>query len=264
MVDPDVALVVVDGIGWKRGVVVGEDASRHIWRGQRPQNAFDERGDGRIVEGDNAVGVNLPRDRIADGDRCRAFNGFIRRVRGQERVASVGHGKGACTCLVCSGYCGLHDCVHDLPVAFKVAKEEGVILPYGPAKGTTELVADQRGLLRLAGKWVVGWRKRADRVEDCVADVIVGLAVNLVGSTADADIDDSAGGTAILGGVVVGLDAELADGVRRRGNGLVGKSLVRCAVGIVVDAVEQKIVELTAFAVHIERGIAAGISTVFQ
>ena len=63
-IDADVALVVVDGVGRQRGVVVAEWISRDVGRGKRSQYAFGEGGDGGIVEGNDAVGVGLASEGI--------------------------------------------------------------------------------------------------------------------------------------------------------------------------------------------------------
>ena len=80
----------------------------------------------------------------------------------------------------------------------------------------------------------------------------------------DAHVEDGAGGASVLGAVVVGFYAELADRVRRRLDGLVGEALVRCAVRVVVQAVEHEVIELAALAVHVVGSVAAGHRLVFQ
>ena len=65
------------------------------------------------------------------------------------------------------------------------------------------------------------------------------------------DVDGGAGGAAVLGALVVGDDLELGDGVRRDGDDLVVEALVAFAVGVVVDAVEQEVVEHAALAVDV-------------
>ena len=61
---------------------------------------------------------------------------------------------------------------------------------------------------------------------------------------------------AVLGAHVVGDDLELGHRVRRRLHHLVREALVAGAVGVVVDAVEQVVVEGAAQAVDVERALA--------
>ena len=88
--------------------------------------------------------------------------------------------------------------------------------------------------------------------------------MKLIRAAADTDVDDRACGAAILRAVVVGLDAELVDGVGRRRNRLVRKALIRRAVGVVVKTIEKEVVELAALAVDVERGITTGVSRVLE
>ena len=104
----------------------------------------------------------------------------------------------------------------------------------------------------------------ANGVEVCVAVVFPEFAVEMIGAAVDAHVEDGAGGAPILGAVVVRLDAELADGVGRGLNGLVGEALVRCAVSVVVQTVEQEVVLLAAIAVYVVGSVAAGHRLVFQ
>ncbi len=134
----------------------------------------------------------------------------------------------------------------------------------GAAERAAELIADEHGLLRLTGDGADGRKERAVGVEDGVAVVLPHTAVELVGAAVDGDVDDGAGGAAELGGVVVGLHAELVDGVRRGRDGLVGEALVRGAVGVVVHTVEKEVVELRALAVDVEGSVAAGDRLVLE
>ncbi len=56
----------------------------------------------------------------------------------------------------------------------------------------------------------------------------------------------------VLGAVTIGDDLELLQCIWRHLNHLVRKSLVGCAVGVVVQAVQNEIVELAAQAAHVE------------
>src|ERR1700677_1941742 len=86
----------------------------------------------------------------------------------------------------------------------------------------------------------------------------------MVGTAKDTDVDDGSGGAAILCAVVVGFDAELGDGIGGGRDGLVGEALVRGAVGVVVETVEEEVIELTALAVDVEGGIAAAVGGVLK
>ena len=88
--------------------------------------------------------------------------------------------------------------------------------------------------------------------------------MNLIGAALGGGVDDGAGGAAILGAVVAGLHAELADRVRRQLHHLVGKALVAGAVGVVIHAIDHEIVERAALAVDVERRVAAGRAAVLE
>ena len=208
-----------------------------------------------VAERDDAVGVDLSVQRIDEGYRCGAFD--TGGVRGEEGVTSVGFGEGAGAVLIERGNGGGEGRVSDLTDAFVVGEEEGVVFPDGTAEGPAELVADENWLRRLAGEGVGRRSEGSDGVEDCVAEIVPCLTVKLIGTAANADIDDAACGAAILCGVVVGFDTEFVDGVRGRRDGLVGESLIRGSVGVVVDTVEKEVVEFAALAIDVEGGVAA-------
>jgi hypothetical protein len=126
------------------------------------------------------------------------------------------------------------------------------------------LIADEDSLLRGVGDGAYGRRERTDGIEDGVAMVLPRLAMERVGAAIDGDIDDGTGCAAELGAVVVGLSAKLVDGIRRRWNRLVGEALIRGAVGVVVQAIEKKIIELRALPVDVERRVAAGDGLVLK
>ena len=77
-----------------------------------------------------------------------------------------------------------------------------------------------------------------------------------VGAARIGDVDRGARRTAVLRAHVVGHDLELADRIRRRLHHLVREALVAGAVGVVVDAVDQVVVERRAQAVDVERPFA--------
>ena len=72
-----------------------------------------------------------------------------------------------------------------------------------------------------------------------------------IGSALRGYVDRGAGGAAVLGAFVVGDDLELGDGVGRDGDDLVVEALVALAIGVVVHAVEQEVVEHAALAVDV-------------
>jgi hypothetical protein len=76
--------------------------------------------------------------------------------------------------------------------------------------------------------------------------------VKRIRTAAVVDVDGRAGGTAVLGAHVVGDDLELADRVRRGLHHLVREALVARAVGVVVDAIDQEVVEHAAEAVDVQ------------
>src|SRR6202042_1454826 len=117
-----------------------------------------------------------------------------------------------------------------------------------------ELVAVEGGLLEWggdAGATDDGWLEEACGVEVGVADELIDRCVEAVGSTLRGDVDGGPGGAAGLGVFVVRDDLELRDRVRRDGDDLVVESLVALAVGVVVQAVEKKVVEHAALAVDV-------------
>lgn len=77
-----------------------------------------------------------------------------------------------------------------------------------------KLVAVRHGLLRLAGDCADGRGEGTVSVEDRVTVILPDLAVDMVAAAVDRHVDDGAGGAAKLGAVVVGLGAELIDGIR--------------------------------------------------
>ena len=110
--------------------------------------------------------------------------------------------------------------------------------------------------LRLSGGFAVAGLKKPVGVQLGVAEELPGVAVKLVGAAAVGDVDRRAGRAAVLGAHVVGDDLELADRVGRRLHHLVREALVARAVGVVVDAVDQEVVEGAAQAVDVERAFA--------
>ena len=152
----------------------------------------------------------------------------------------------------------------DLAGTFIVTEGEGVVFPNRSPERAAKLIADQDRLLRLAREWIGRRRERPNRIENGIADVVIGLTVKLICAAANADVHNCTRGATVLRTVVVRLDTELGDSIRRRRNRLVRKSLVRCAISVVVEPVKKKVVELAALAVHIERGVATRVRRVLQ
>src|SRR5262249_7825117 len=91
-----------------------------------------------------------------------------------------------------------------------------------------------------------------------------GFAVELVCSALDRRVDDGAGRSAIFGGIIVGFNFELGKCIRVWLNNLVGETLIAGAVGVVVDAIEQEVVEFAAAAVDVIRSVATAVGAILQ
>src|ERR1700750_1712929 len=64
LIDANVTLVVADGVGGQRSVVIRKGVAGNVWRRKCGNDAFSKRGDRRIVEGDNSIGVALASQRV--------------------------------------------------------------------------------------------------------------------------------------------------------------------------------------------------------
>src|SRR6185295_4922076 len=146
----------------------------------------------------------------------------------------------------------------DAAEAFVVGEEEHFLLQDRATESATELILIEGQSAAADGL------KEAGGVEHGVAEELPGLTVKLVCSALDSGIDDSAGGAAIFGAVVVGFHLEFGERIGIGLNDLVGKALVAGAVGVVVDAIQQEIVELAAATVHVIGSVAAAVGAVFQ
>ena len=80
--------------------------------------------------------------------------------------------------------------------------------------------------------------------------------MKLVSAAAIGDVNRRPGRPAVFRTHVVGDDPELRDGVGSGLHHLVRETLVARAVGVVVDAVDEEVVEGAAQAVHVERAFA--------
>ena len=141
---------------------------------------------------------------------------------------------------------------------FKIAEEEDLAAAVedlgkddGTTEGEAELVALE-GRLRLLGsvEEVLG-------VELLVAEELEGGAVEVVGPGLEVDVDDAAHGAAVLGGVGVGLDLELLDGVDGGLDHLAAALGAGELVGVVVDAVDHEVVLGDLHAAGAEAAVAA-------
>jgi hypothetical protein len=91
----------------------------------------------------------------------------------------------------------------------------------------------------------------AESIQIGVAIELIQRGVEAFGAAARGHVDGGAGGAPVLRALVVGHHLELRDRVRRRLDNLVVEALVALAVGVVVHAVEQVVVEHAALAVHV-------------
>ena len=131
-----------------------------------------------------------------------------------------------------------------------VGEEERLVLHDRAAEHAAELIAIEAGLHAGRGP------EEAGGVELGAAHELPRRAAEGVGAARIGDVDRRAGRASVLGAHVVGDDLELADRVRRRLHHLVREALVAGAVGVVVDAVDQEVVEGRAQAVDVERAFA--------
>jgi hypothetical protein len=140
---------------------------------------------------------------------------------------------------------------------FVIAKEKELVPLDRTAERAAELVLHQRRLH-------AGTDERAICVQHRVSEIIIGNAVKLISAAADRRVDDGAAGPSILGTVVVGLNLELLDRVRRRNDRLVRIALVRALVRVVVDSVQLEVVHHRIQAVDVVGGVPAGQGEHFE
>ena len=131
-----------------------------------------------------------------------------------------------------------------------VAEEERPVLHDRAAHHAAELVAVEERLL------AVGRLEEAGGVEVGAAHEVPGRAAEGVGAAGVGHVDGGAGRAAVLRAHVVGDHLELGHRVGRGLHHLVREALVARAVGVVVDAVDQEVVEGGAQAVDVERAFA--------
>src|SRR5262249_4504031 len=94
-------------------------------------------------------------------------------------------------------------------------------------------------------------------VEDCIAVKLPQIAVKLIGAATVCCIDYSAAATPKFGAIGIGLHLELLHGVGRNLDNLAGKALIAGAVGIIIHAIEQEIVDSITQTIDVEGGFAS-------
>jgi len=120
----------------------------------------------------------------------------------------------------------------------------------GPPKVEPKLITQPEWLYRarLVGEEVRG-------VQRPVPEELVGRAMQFVGARLDHRVDDRAGTPSELGGISVGLNLELLEGVHGRLQDLGVVPPVGGRVGVVVHAIQHERVLEGAVAVHIEHAL---------
>src|SRR5215469_7051409 len=113
--------------------------------------------------------------------------------------------------------------------SFVISEEEELVPEDRPAEVAAELVLYQSGLQpshRL---------KEANGVEFGVAQEIPRRAMEIVGAAANAGIDDGTRRAPVLGAVVVGVEPEFLNCIRRCLHYLIGETLITGPVGVIVQ-----------------------------
>src|SRR6185312_2203500 len=98
--------------------------------------------------------------------------------------------------------------------------------------------------------------KPVGRVENVVAEILPGRAVEAVGTRLDGGVEHGGAGAAKLSTEAGGLHLELLDGFQRRKHNVVGSVQEIHGVGIVVNAVQHVVVLRRPIAVG--REVAGG------
>src|ERR1017187_1061245 len=157
--------------------------------------------------------------------------------------------RGDCRLLGCGEHLAVLQDALVLTQTFVTAVEEGVAPPYRATYGAAEVVALQRGLIACVANQgkssggVHGAIEVVASIEGLVAEVIEGLAMELVAAGAGRDGDDGAVAATVLrteGGVI---DLELGGGADRR---LKGDLILAYIVEI--DAVDLEVYRVFAIA----------------
>src|SRR5207245_1236324 len=97
-----------------------------------------------------------------------------------------------------------------------------------------------------------------------VTDIVPGATVELIRPATDTRVDHRTRSPAVLCAVVVRLQTKLRDSIWRRRNIFVRESLVGCAIGIIVQAIQQEIIKSAALSVNVERRLAARRRLILQ
>ena len=135
-----------------------------------------------------------------------------------------------------------------------VHEEEHFVFPYRPPRRSAELVLNVNRLLS-AGRLEI-----SHCVQIGIAKKLPDRAVQPVAAAAHRGVDHSASYTAIFRAVVICNDREFLDGVWRDLNDLIRETLVGRTVGIVVEAVEDKVIVRAAHPTDVEGSLPFGKS----
>ena len=141
---------------------------------------------------------------------------------------------------------GVGKTIH-LPEALVVAKKEGAIFVDRSTDTTAKLVLAEFGPS-------AGSLQNVARIEDVVAEELIRGAVELIGASAGNDADHTAGGTAGLRSVVVGLYRDLVDGFDDGAHANGSDDAL-----VIVDTVDGVVVESIILTVYREAG---GLATI--
>lgn len=106
------------------------------------------------------------------------------------------------------------------------------LFEYWTAKRPAKLILNQSRFGSRAAKG-------AERIENGIAEVIIGAAMETVRSAACRGVDDGPTRSAILGRVIVGFNLELLDGVRRGNHGLIREALIGFLICVVTPLTEN-------------------------
>src|SRR5207302_4640488 len=109
---------------------------------------------------------------------------------------------------------------------FVIREEKRFVVPDRPAQRSSELVPVERLRAALIEEF--------PRIERVVTEELEDAAMEAIGSRARDRADNTAGGPAILGRVVLRQDAELKDRIDAK---IVSCNAARCEAGMIVDIV---------------------------
>ena len=229
MIEFDVELVVVKTAARQILEVVRDHTRRRLIGRRQSQRGHHTLGKRRDQVGGNvAVGIDLVRVGIAHR-------------RAELAIALISRRDG-----------GKHQRIAQPPIAFVIHKEKRFVFANRAAEGRAELVLKQDRFARhQLGGALIGFEK-ACRVKRRVAQVVIRRAVELIRAAAKRRIDHRAARAPVFGAEVVRLDFEFLNCVRRGLHDLIREALIAGAVGVVVHAVNDEVIERTAQSVDIE------------